>query len=138
MQAQREAQLDPILSEPSLDATTPATMKNHSRADSAFQLVFWCVKVISFNITAGAYASSHSWQNAVACLQADRKLDLGHHIHIFNVTAYSFLHLEDLPSISKCQRRLRPERPVKLRPSWFCRRYAKTFSDQHRRRSTHL
>lgn len=34
VQAQREAQLDLILSEPSLDATTPATnLKNHSRAD---------------------------------------------------------------------------------------------------------
>lgn len=78
MQAQREAQLDLILSEPSLDATTPAeNLKNHSRADGwrpAFQLVFWCVKVISFNVTAGAYASSHSWQNAVACLQADRRM----------------------------------------------------------------
>ena len=101
MQAQREAQLDPVLSEPSLDATTPATMKNHSRADSAFQLVFWCVKVISFNITAGAYASSHSWQNAVACLQADRKLDLAHHIHIFNVTAYSFQVFQSAKDIFK-------------------------------------
>ncbi|CAL1132868.1 unnamed protein product [Cladocopium goreaui] len=42
--AQRLAELDGVLSEASLD-------------------------VISFNITAGAYASSHSWQNAVACLK---------------------------------------------------------------------
>eukprot|EP00435_Cladocopium_sp_Y103_P068042 s206_g30.t4 len=54
------AELDGVLSEPSLD-------------------------VISFNITAGAYASSHSWQNAMACLKEMRKATLRPTAATFNI-----------------------------------------------------